>query len=95
MSRNEVLDFFVRSPEFNDFMNELFGISSCIDNSDCNENDYCFFENCYIGPGTCEVRPEYCPDNYDPVCGCNFITYSNTCEAAANGVSVAYMGECF
>jgi hypothetical protein len=67
----------------------------CVDNSDCIENGYCFKEACADIRGTCEVRSEICTDEYDPVCGCNFITYSNACYAAGNGVSVAYTGECF
>ena len=36
-----------------------------------------------------------CIEIYDPVCGCNEITYSNTCYAAANGVLTWEKGECF
>ena len=36
-----------------------------------------------------------CYELYDPVCGCNEITYSNTCYAAANGVLTWEKGECF
>ncbi|OWY19361.1 T9SS C-terminal target domain-containing protein [Sphingobacteriales bacterium UPWRP_1] len=36
-----------------------------------------------------------CPDVYMPVCGCNFVTYGNTCEALNyGGVTTWTLGEC-
>ena len=46
------------------------------------------------GLGVWEFRAEICTLVYDPVCGCDGMTYRNDCTAAANGVSIDYIGEC-
>lgn len=44
--------------------------------------------------GKCRPRPDFCTEQYIPVCGCNGETYSNACHAAADGTDVAYPGPC-
>ncbi|MBK9254902.1 MAG: hypothetical protein IPM42_05390 [Saprospiraceae bacterium] len=35
-----------------------------------------------------------CTADFNPVCGCDKITYSNACVAACNGIEVVSTGEC-
>lgn len=65
----------------------------------CSADEYCQFELAAIcgradAQGACAPRPEFCTQQFDPVCGCDNQTYSNECAAAAAGVGVLALGAC-
>jgi hypothetical protein len=58
---------------------------------------------CEFPPGTCDIAdnqgacveiPEACPRIFDPVCGCDGVTYSNDCERRRAGAQKAHDGPC-
>ncbi|MBX6424280.1 hypothetical protein [Thermosulfurimonas sp. F29] len=65
----------------------------CITGTECGPGSYCFREKCDLVVGKCTARPDFCPEVYRPVCGCDG-RYSNACFAAMAGVPVAYEGAC-
>jgi hypothetical protein len=70
-------------------------MSICASSSECDFGDYCLKDACDDYLGTCSYKPTLCAVIFpDPVCGCNGVTYTVACLAAANGVSVDYTGEC-
>ena len=65
---------------------------------ECGDGLFCEWEADSCGsddvPGVCKVIPNPCRAPVDPVCGCDGNDYQNFCTAHANGVDVAYDGEC-
>ncbi|MFT3927344.1 MAG: Kazal-type serine protease inhibitor [Myxococcales bacterium] len=72
--------------------------SCSLANSDCGEGMFCVFRlgTCGHNDDTalCQPKSQLCPSLYFPVCGCDGITYPNTCEAFRAGVSIAFYGAC-
>jgi hypothetical protein len=65
----------------------------------CPKGQYCDLaagDGCDVadGQGACKVQPQACTFEFDPVCGCDGMTYSNPCAAASKGVSLAHAGSC-
>ena len=47
-----------------------------------------------IAYGAADDEPVECPENYNPVCGIDGITYPNNCLLEAEGVELDYEGAC-
>lgn len=65
----------------------------------CDSGEYCHYEpsaTCGAADqmGTCRTAPDFCTEQFDPVCGCDDKTYPNACKANAAGISVGLTEPC-
>jgi hypothetical protein len=69
----------------------------CGDGLSCPGGQVCDREDATCSPdppGVCAVTPTICLGIFDPVCGCNSVTYPNDCERLKAGVTLAHRGPC-
>lgn len=93
------LDCDVDLVDFAMFQNNLRGpvppCPSCATSGDCAGDHYCARPTgTCAAPGHCEPSPTSCMPVWDPVCGCDGLTYDNGCSAAGAGESLEYGGLC-
>jgi hypothetical protein len=69
--------------------------AQCDDNTDCGRLQYCqkSTDDC-DRVGVCSERPSVRPNVWDPVCGCNELTFDNAWFAAMEGITVFASGVC-
>ncbi len=64
----------------------------------CDVGEYCKFDvgSCGQGDqsGVCEAIPDGCDAVFDPVCGCDGVTYGNECFAHQAEMSIDHAGPC-
>ncbi len=71
------------------------GWQFCVTGKECGKKQFCERPglSC-LHWGVCVPRPQGCFDLWDPVCGCDGQTYSNTCYANAAGVDISSEDAC-
>lgn len=67
------------------------GKSCTASGTECSATEYCDAPTC--ASGTCKPRPISGPKTYEPVCGCDGVTYWNKTLASSNG-QASYAGKC-
>jgi len=69
----------------------------CKLDSDCASTQFCKKSSCDAEEGSCTARGPECRGDdavFEPICGCDGITYWNLCVIAHEGFNIASMGEC-
>lgn len=69
--------------------------NQCSENLECGQDSYCAkaIGDCG-GVGQCVFKGDICPQVFDPVCGCDGNTYSNSCLAGVAGIAILHKGKC-
>jgi hypothetical protein len=67
---------------------------TCHSDNDCLAGEFCEYTDCSYNLGECVIIPEVCLAIYDPVCGCDGVTYSNDCFSRMSKATKDHDGEC-
>jgi hypothetical protein len=70
------------------------GGTPCTTNADCPPSWFCSKQACEDSVGTCFNTPIFCPPDPMPVCGCDHVSYWNTCVRQSYGVGADRPYEC-
>jgi len=76
------------------FEEEGGGSDACYSDKDCSGTQFCDFYQCIAETGKCIDVPELLIDLWEPVCGCDGVTYPNDVDRKIAKVSKEYDGEC-
>jgi hypothetical protein len=70
--------------------------ADCTSNADCGATEFCAAPEGLCGGGTCTGRGinVLCVGTVQPVCGCDGVTYLNSCYARKGGASLQSEGAC-
>lgn len=78
--------------------------TACVSDQQCDKGSFCEFSPGQCGvafpaassplAGKCTIIPDACNFRYEPVCGCDGVTYGNACAAAQSGQNIYTAGEC-
>jgi hypothetical protein len=71
--------------------------ATCSDDNGCQSGQFCAKSSCTATSGTCKTKPLECSGTnatYNPVCGCDHMTYYSPCVADREGVNVGSQGQC-
>jgi len=68
----------------------------CGTSEECEPDEYCALPSCPSAEGSCRrsAPASLCGSGFDPVCGCDGVTYFNDCLREARGVGAATPGAC-